>query len=206
MSSGMSSAEEEVHAIYREKRRKGLPITAHFLRVTMKKTVKKFYGTEASDHFKASSNWLAQFTRLFGMSLRRKTNKKNLSVEERLPKCKRWHTRFRRRLQGGPKAKLHPKWGRWLPEDRLSIDQVPCNLREGDGRTYADTGDKRVWLAGSKADCGKRFCTLQVAARCANGDPKKPRHGQPKLTIVFRGLGAFPSVHGQLSVSLVPYP
>ena len=58
-----------------------------------------------------------------------------------------------------------------MPQDRISIDQVPCNLREGDGRTYAEVGSKRVWLVGCKQDDGKRFCTLQVAARCANGSP-----------------------------------
>ena len=187
-----AAAEAEVHALYREKRKKGLPVTAHYLRVQMKTTVRKHYGMVACDTFKASGRWLQKFARHFEMSLRRKTNKKHLSVEERLPKCKRWHARFRRRLQGGPKSKLDPKWGRWLPEDRISTDQVPCNLREGDGRTYADTGEKRVWLAGSKADCGKRFCTLQVSARCCNGDRNKPRSGQPKLTIVFRGQGQSP--------------
>lgn len=58
------------------------------------------------------------------------------------------------------------------------------------GRTYNDKGDNRVWIAGNKADDGKRCCTLQLAARCINGDPAKPRRGQPKLTIVFRGQGA----------------
>lgn len=67
--------------------------------------------------------------------------------------------------------------------------QVPCNLREGDNRTYADKGDKRVWIAGNKSDDGKRFCTLQVVARCSNGDPTKQRRGQPKIGIVFRGQG-----------------
>ena len=83
---------------------------------------------------------------------------------------------------------------RWLPEDRISIDQVPCNLREGDGRTYADVGSKRVWLAGNKHDDGKRFCTLQVAARCANGAPGTPRHGQPRLTILD-------NLHGQTTMT-----
>lgn len=46
-----------------------------------------------------------------------------------------------------------------------------------------------MWVAGNKADDGKRFCTLQIAARCANGDPSKPRRGQPKICIVFRGQG-----------------
>ena len=184
-----AAAEAEVHAIYREKRDKGLPTTGHYLRVTMKKTLRKHYGSDAADSFKASRCWLSGFTRYFEMSLRRKTNKKHMSVEERLPKCKRWHARFRRRLGAGPPGKLHLKWGRWLPEDRLSGDQVPFNLREGGGMTYEDVGAERVWVVGSKTDCGKRFGTLMVTARCANGDPKKPRRGQPKLTIAFRGQG-----------------
>lgn len=197
-----AAAEAEVHASYREKRKLGLPVTAHYLRITMKKTIRQFYGDEAADSFKASPKWLQAFTRYFEMSLRRKTNKKHMSIEERMPKCQRWHARFRRRLKGGPQSMQHPKWGRWLPFDRISIDQVPCNLREGGGRTYEDKGSKRVWLVGSKVDCGKRFCTLQVAARCGNGDLTKPRNGQPKITIVFRGQGIFNCLY--MHVTRVP--
>ena len=132
---------------------------------------------------------MTAFTTYYSMSLRKGTNNKNTSVEDRKHKCQRWHARFRRRLQSGI-GKKDPKWGRWLPKNRLSIDQVPCNFREGGLTTYDDTGCKRVWIVGTKADSGKRFCTLQVAARCANGDASEPRHGQPKLTIMFRGQGA----------------
>ena len=66
---------------------------------------------------------------------------------------------------------------------------MPCNLREGNGKTYSDKGSDVVWLAGSKADDGKRFCTLQIAARAKNGRIGKKRRGQPKMTIVFRGQG-----------------
>ena len=58
----------------------------------------------------------------------------------------------------------------------------------GDLRTYEDKGAKRVWIAGSKADDGKRFCTLQICARSAV-DPSKPRRGQPKIAVIFRGQG-----------------
>ena len=96
-------------AIYREKRRKGLRISGHFLRITMKRIVQQHYGTTDAS-FKASSCWLSLFARHFSISLRRKTNKKHLSVEERLPKCQRWHARFRRRLKGGTREAA-PKVG-----------------------------------------------------------------------------------------------
>ena len=183
--------------MYQRRRDRGLRVTARTLRVCMRRAIRKHHGAAAAAAFRASDRWLQAFARRHGMRLRRKTNAKHASVAARLARCKRWHARFRRRLRRGARASapphpilpIHPKWGRWLPEDRLSIDQVPCNLREGDGRTYADVGAKRVWLAGSKHDDGKRFCTLQVAARCANGAPDAPRRGQPRLTILFRGHG-----------------
>lgn len=122
-------------------------------------------------------------------SHRRANNNKNQSVEERLPQIRRWHARLRVRLQDAPPFKLHPVWGRWLPENRLSVDQVPCNLREGIKATYDEKGATRIWIAGTKADDGKRFCTLQIIARASNGDPSKPRNGQPKIGVIFRGQG-----------------
>ena len=180
-----AAAEAETYAQYREKRSKGLKVSGIILRTMMKKNVRKHYGTEAA--FKASTFWLRSFAHRYSISIRKGSNTKNKSAAEKMPKIQRWHARFRRRLSRG--KQLDPKWGRWLPEDRISTDQVPCNLREGDGRTYADKGSSRVWIAGPKADAGKRFCTLQISARCKNGDRRKPRHGQPKLTIVFRGQG-----------------
>ena len=65
---------------------------------------------------------------------------------------------------------LH-RQGRWLYRDRLSLDQVPCNLVNGDVRTYNTKGDEEtVWVAGSgKGDEGKRFCTLQPCTRGFSG-------------------------------------
>ena len=83
------------------------------------------------------------------------------------------------------------KYGRWLPEDRYSLDQVPCMLVEGDTRTYHFKGaNEHVWVAGSgKGDEGKRFCTLQLIVRFKNGDKTKMFVGQPWPKICFRGQG-----------------
>jgi hypothetical protein len=183
-------AAADTYAVCKEHRTNGLRVTARFLRVAMRRSILEHYGEAAAASFRASHRWLQAFARRHRLSLRRKTNSKHMPVEARLAKCKRWHARFRRRLRhSSSTAPLHETWGRWLPQDRISIDQVPCNLREGDGRTYADVGSKRVWLVGSKQDDGKRFCTLQVAARCANGSPDLPRHGQARLLVIFRGTG-----------------
>ena len=82
-------------------------------------------------------------------------------------------------------------YGRWLLEDRYSLDQVPCMLVEGDTRTYHFKGaDQHVWVASSgKMDEGKRFCTLQLVARMTAGDPNEMYNGQPFPEICFRGQG-----------------
>lgn len=123
-----AAAEAEVHALYKERREKGLRVKGHFLRIQMKRCVARIYGEETARLFKASRKWLFKFTKHYNMSLRVITNKKNQSVEERAAKCKRWHARFRRRLKRGTHDSLHPVWGRWLPENRISLDQVQYNV------------------------------------------------------------------------------
>lgn len=56
-----------------------------------------------------------------------------------------------------------------------------------------------MWLARTKTDDGKRFCTLQLIARAANGSPDAPRRGQPKIVVLFRGEGMRLSQEEQLS-------
>ena len=83
------------------------------------------------------------------------------------------------------------RFGRVLPKDRYSLDQVPCMLVEGDMRTYHMIGaHEHVWVAGSgKGDEGKRFCSLQLLVRCVNGDKSKLYCEQPWPEICFRGAG-----------------
>lgn len=117
-----AAAEAALHKLYREKRAKGHRVKGHFLQIQMKRCVRELYGDVAALHFKASKSWLAKFAKHYNMSYRKGTNKKNLSVEERAGKCKRWHARFRRRLKRG--RQQSDVWGRWLPQDRISLDQV----------------------------------------------------------------------------------
>ena len=179
--------EHELHKLYRGHRAKGLRVNNRWCVINMRKLIRTHLGDEPADKFKGSYGWLWRFARRFGVSLRRINNHKHQHVSVRLPRIKRWHARLRRRLSKG--HNLDPVWGRWLPKNRLSIDQVPCNLREGSKCTYEDKGASRVWLAGCKQDDGKRFCTLQIIARGENGDPSLPRRGQPKIGVIFRGQG-----------------
>ena len=117
-----AAVEVEVHKRYRDKRKRGERVTGQWLRVTMKRLVREFCGDAAADSFKATKWWLRSFARRFGISLRRKSNSRAESVLVCLPKIKRWHARLRRRLRRAPAEQLDPRWGRWLPRNRLSCD------------------------------------------------------------------------------------
>ena len=54
--------------------------------------------------------------------------------------------------------------------------------------TYCDKGTDRVHIASNGSADGHRFCTLQLCVRNVV-DPTKPRNGQPRLCICFRGTG-----------------
>lgn len=183
------AAEAELLKEFKAQRKAGLKVTERWLCITMKRHILNHYGEEAAATFKASYGWLWKFCSRNNLSWRRSNNHKHQDVQERLPRIKRWHARLRLRLKQGPPGKVHPTWGRWLPENRLSVDQVPCNLREGIRATYEEKGSQRIWIAGTKADDGKRFCTLQICARAHNGDVAAPRRGQPKIGVIFRGQG-----------------
>ena len=116
-------AEAELFSMFKAHRTRGRRVNERWLCIQMRKLIRLHYGDEAADNFKGSYGWLERFASRFDIALRRANNSKNQSVAERLPKIKRWHARLRRRLKVGPPGRLHVKWGRWLPKNRLSVDQ-----------------------------------------------------------------------------------
>ena len=177
----------------------------------MKIMVLKLFGEGVAEEFKASKNWLCHFVKNHNLRLHWRTNKKNVSVEDHISKIKQWHACFHHRIKhlyhtfvhhqmlpiqvrlnaeaSYNAGVLHPKWGRFLPRNQLRVDQVPCNLFEGSQKTYSKKRSKGIWIAGTKADSGKSFHTLQI---CARADPdtsvgRENNFGQPKISVIFRG-------------------
>ncbi|KAL3895119.1 MAG: hypothetical protein SGPRY_013605, partial [Prymnesium sp.] len=104
-------AEDELYSKFRAHRKLGKRVNERWLTIsTMRKLIRELYCDAPADEFKGSYGGRAN-------------NHKNQSVEERLPKIKCWHARLRPRVNDAPRENLHPKWGKWLPENRLSIDQ-----------------------------------------------------------------------------------
>ncbi len=188
-------AEQVVYDKIMSTRKEGGRVSGHTIRRWIRAEVKldherlkRMRLISSSIDFKASNRWLSRFTRSFNLSLRRKTNCKSVSIDKRLPKIKRFHARLKLRLQrrsNEPGEKFDVCFGRWLPEHRFNVDQVPCPLECAVAQTYDKRGTTKVHIRSKGADASKRFCTFQVCMRLTS-DKTVP---QPPLGIIFRGTG-----------------
>lgn len=130
--------------------------------------------------FKSSDTWLRRFVRRNGLAVRQRSNHNSQSVHERVPGLRQWHARLRRRLKRGAQ---YGQWGRWTPENRFNVDQVPFCLNPSATTTYDVKGASRVWIVGARKDDSKREGSLQICVRLKNGVE------QPRIGVIFRGKG-----------------
>jgi hypothetical protein len=137
---------------------------------------------EEAEKFVANATWRKRFYCRFRLTTRRRTNKKHLSMETRILKWKEYHAKLRLFLKHGDQQDT--KYGRYLPENRYNVDQVPCPFGFSDDKTIEQKGAATVQIRGcATTDTEKRMCTLQLLIR-ARGE-------QPRLAIIFRGAGQF---------------
>ena len=97
------------------------------------------------------------------------------SVLDRIPFIREFHRKFRLFLSLG--TQINQKWGRFLPNARFNVDQVPLPFVCEQDQTYEEKGAKRVWIRQMEEGMMKRFCTLQLYFR--------PEGAQLKPTIIF---------------------
>ena len=82
--------EKALHKKYKARRARGLVVDSHYLQSQMRIIVKNS-GKNTDGKFKASNKWLFNFTKRWGISKQKTTNKKSKSLEERLPKIRDFH-------------------------------------------------------------------------------------------------------------------
>ena len=171
---------------FKRRRQQGIKVSKLWLCKKMKCKVEQLYGANKASSFKASRNWFQRFKKRHQISLWNRTNKKNISSEDCRETIQMFHRSLRKSLktsrQRNANAHVDPKWGRWLPENRYNVDQVPLPFVVNHGQTYADKGSKQVWVSQPTSGLDKRQATLQLCIRGSGKQPVKP-------AIVFRGKG-----------------
>ena len=178
-------AEQRVMEDFKVIREKGLKVSHAWIVSGMRKFIRQFYGDHKADSFKASKNWMAGFKARHKISLHRRTNKKAVGSMEMLPILQNFHRQLKKDVgscrgrDGGIKDQV---WGRWLPEARYNVDQVPLPFIVDQDTTYETTGSTSVWIAQPSSGLDKRQCTLQLCIRPSDQQPVPP-------AVIFRGKG-----------------
>ena len=133
---------------------------------------------------------IANFIKRYHLKRRKIQRNKRLAKEHYRKLIEKWHATLRERgiRTGAAQADYDVKWGRYLPHQRLNVDQSPLPFARETTMTYEEihsraegNREKRIWTAQPNTGDSKRFCTLQICFR--------PEGDQPRIAIIFRGLG-----------------
>ena len=93
-------AESELHKLFRAKRKRGLKVSTFWLCVTMSGLVKQLYPDDPrAGTFTPSWRFMGKWAKKWSVATRRRSNSKNQSIEERLPKIQRFHKSLRSLMQ-----------------------------------------------------------------------------------------------------------
>lgn len=131
--------------------------------------------------FTFSDGWFGGFKKRFGISVRRATNTCQKQPEDKRSAIQCFHRNIRRTAteseQVGP-------LGQWTLQQIANMDQTPLPFTFCGGETYADTGDRSVWVRGGASGLDKRQCTVQLTIFADGVARVKP-------LLIFRGKGKF---------------
>ena len=128
--------------------------------------------------FGSSDGWFMRFKARHRISKRRATNSYQKEPDDKRGAIQRFHRSIRRSAKEGEQV---GPLGRWTPRNIANMDQTPLPFTCS-GETYADTGERSVWVRGGASGLDKRQCTAQLTL-FADGEPRV------KPLLIFRGKG-----------------
>ena len=129
--------------------------------------------------FAFSDCWFQAFKRRFRISLRRATNTCQKEPSDKRLSVQHFHRRIRSAASKG--TQVGPL-GKWSEHQIANMDQTPLPFTFADGETYADKGDRSVWVRGGASGWDKRQATVQLTVFADGVARVRP-------LLIFRGLG-----------------
>ena len=168
--------EAELYREYRQLRKHGLKVKGYWFKVRAKQLLAEKI-PEAS--FLFSDDWFDAFKQCHRISLRRATNVSQKPADDKRGAIQGFHLTIREVAREG---EIKGPLGQFQLHQVANMGQTPLPFCFSNGETYADTGDKTVWVRGGASGLEKRQCTAQLTV-FADGQPRV----KPLLT--FRGKG-----------------
>ena len=168
--------EEELYREYKQLRRQGFKIKGYWFKERAKQLLKEM---NPDSSFKFSDSWFDGFKSRHRISLRRATNVCQKPASDKRAAVQQFHQNIRRAAH--EERPTRPV-GRFALQQIANVDQTPLPFTFASGGTYADSGDKTVWVRGGASGLDKRQCTAQITL-FADGEPRV------KPLLIFKGKG-----------------
>ena len=158
---------KQLHQKFATARSKGRKVSYAWFYATANKVNKEMHGTDSPRLLKSV---VTRFIKSYNIKLRPVQRKKTVNTLSHLPKLMTWHTTLREGLikTGSHLAYYDTKWGRFTPERRFNVDQMPMPFVIDSKTTNeinlskAEKHDHRVWVANPGSGLDKNQCTLRV--------------------------------------------
>ena len=173
-----SEAEQQLYELFMARQKRKLNVSTLWVTVTYRKLLRDMYSDNPKVvAFRPSYRWAQRWADRHNLSKGRRSNLKNIYVEDRLPQIRRFLRRFRKLMQEPARRKGHvvsdaeagvqavqprdPKYGRFQLNEGFNSDQVPVPFVNGQSETWAPKRSKRVSFAQPFSGLEKRQCTIQ---------------------------------------------
>lgn len=170
----------------KQRRARKARVSALWIRTTAKKLAVEHYPDK---DFKASNGWFFRFLRRFNIKFRKRKNQKAVSAEEKRSKLQEWHKKLRYEVlpyRNGHKGSYDGMFGRFPPERRYNMDQVPIPFIVEQGNTFTHEDDEHFQVRGTRSEgLTKRQYTAHIFINA--GDTQETTHGY--IDMVCRGTG-----------------
>ena len=168
--------EEELYREYKKLRKQGYKVKGFWFRIRGKQILQQM---NPDVSFQFSESWFDGFKSRNRISLRRPTNVCQKPAADKREAVQQFHRAVR--AIAHEERPTRPV-GRFTLQQIANVDQTPLPFSFTSGGTYADTGDKTVWVRGGASGLDKRQCTVQITL-FADGEPRV------KPLLIFRGKG-----------------
>ena len=175
---------KKLHALFLKTRAKGKKVSFSWF-YTKANIIQKELDQNASRLPKSA---IDTFRKKINIKLRRVQRKKRVHKTALTSQLMKWHCTLREVIKtGSQRPDFHPKWGRFLPEQRVNVDQVLLPFAVDRKTTYepdipkADRKGHKVWVANPAPGLEKRQCSLQICI--------SPVNNKFRIAIIFRGKG-----------------
>ena len=184
--------ETELYKQFTEQRRAGRKVSSTWIRLKARTIFEEKKranpGLWASKEFRGSYRWMRRFIKRKNIKFRRRKCGKEKTAEECIPEFEQFMSTLRfdflpPREDGGA-AERDPLWGRFPPELRYNMDQVPLPFVCMQDDTYTMEEDKDVNIKCPKESLRKRQFTMHQVFNAGVGDDA---HGW--CDMVVRGTG-----------------